>query len=423
MSEQTPTFKLTRWQAFFGAAFICAAAYVLWKARGTLAPVFIALILSYMLDPLVRRLSSRRLSRNTTILLLLLGVFAALVGILFYVIPTVVFEMQGLIQSLPGFGQKLVAFYYDVLHPWVNDRFNVNLPQYPEELQSLLAGRVEQFLPKAWNYLQTGLSGAFAGTMGILGWLLNIILIPFFMFFFLRDYEEVTFAIRRNVPPRYLAFLQTLFQDINQKLNGYFRGTLIVMSILMVYYTVGLRIIGVQMSVLLGILSGFLFIIPFVGIFIAFLLCLIVAILNWTGPMTLIYIGGLYVIGSLIEGWALTPNITGDQVGLSDWQVMLCVMIFGSLFGLVGIMLAVPVGAIIKVLLTYFFENYRETSFFTFLSEEAFTERLTPDTALPENYPSMEIDLEKMKQIAENQEKIEKKSEVEKSGGKTEGKI
>jgi predicted PurR-regulated permease PerM len=354
----------TRWKWF--AILVAAAVLIalIWRLSSVLQPVFFAGLLSYAAHPLVDRLERTRLGRRGAIaLVVVLGVSLVLLFLL-YLIPSVIEQVQSVVRRLPEIRAKLSQVYFDVVVPWASRTLRLDLPATADELGGLLGERGGEVMPLVWSTIRTGLAGALTGTVSVAGALLNILLVPFFSYFFLRDFNKFTRAVKELVPPRHRETAYSLLGEIDAQLQRYMRGAFTVFGILTVIYVTGLSIIGLKGAVALGVLSGLLFFLPYIGPMIAFVLSELIAVLNFGSWWVLLWIALLYLFATQLESWVLTPKITGGQVGLPGWQVILLVIIFASLFGVGGVIIAIPFGAVLKIVARRLRDAYLRSEFY-----------------------------------------------------------
>ncbi len=191
-----------------------------------------------------------------------------------------------------------------------------------------------------------------------------ILLIPLILFYFLRDWLTMAKNIELLLPLKGKKKIQEILSAINCSLSAYIRGQLNVCLLLSVYYGISLSILGVDLGVLLGILSSFSIIIPFVGVFISFSLTMIVSYFTFGMVNKLFYIIIIYLIGLIVEGYILSPKIIGDKIGLHPLWIIFAVLALGNLFGFIGIFFAVPIASIIKVLFLAAIDFYKSSKFY-----------------------------------------------------------
>ncbi len=362
--EKASSLKSFRIRLYAGlaiAALLLALIVYLWPL---LKPVFLAFFLAYALHPIIERFAHSRTQRMLAVVVVLFIFILVFLLFLLFFIPTLFAEVQTFIQNFPKYQKEIQTFYLDVLIPWFDENLEVQLPQYREDFQLLAGQRLKDVVPLIWSTIKTTVMGAFTGTLGVAGTLFYLFLIPFFLFFFLRDFDRFKKVAKEAIPYRTRPFVLPLILEIDETLARYFRGILIVMIVLTSLYITGLRLIGLEGAVAIGALSGILYVLPYVGPTIAYVIALIISLLNLKTGWTLVWISILYLLGTQLESWVLTPHISGEKAGLAAWQVILSVIVCASLFGVIGVIIAIPLGAVLKILAKRLFHLYKNSDFY-----------------------------------------------------------
>ena len=186
--------------------------------------------------------------------------------------------------------------------------------------------------------------------MGLVVTFVNLSLLPIFCFYFMRDWEEYGKSLIELIPPIFHKILFAIYKEVDVRLNAFVRGQLIVCSLMAILYSIGLMISGIEAGLSIGTLAGILFIIPYFGTAVGIILGLISALITYGFGMHMIYVLLVFGFVQTLESWLFTPYIVGDSVGLSPVVVMLSLLIGASILGLWGIALAIPVTAILSVL-------------------------------------------------------------------------
>jgi predicted PurR-regulated permease PerM len=324
-------------------ASLLLVAAIVYSLRVVLTPFFIALALAYLLDPLVDLLQRLRLPRSGAIAVLLLGVLGAVVAVGLVIYPTLRFQVETLAGELPRYIATVQAW----LTPFIK-RISQDPGRIQTLLQELLRG-VEGLPLQILSALSLVVGGALASLQGMLTVLLNVVVIPVATFYFLRDIDRMRAALPGFLPLTYRDWIMAKLTEIDALLSSFIRGQLLVVLILMVLYTLGLSLVGTPSSVLLGMLSGAASIVPFMGLVLGFLPCLLLTFLQYHDWQHLVGVVAVFAAVQAIEGNIITPKIVGERLGLHPVVVLLAVLVGGELFGFLGILLAVPATAVIKV--------------------------------------------------------------------------
>jgi predicted PurR-regulated permease PerM len=347
---------------------------LIYLLRSALSMLFIAATFAWLLDPVVDRLEARGMSRERGIMVIFGAGGLAITLAVLVLIPSVVTELENLTANLSLYGARLTETATDLklrLETWLERP----LPVSPEELfaEAKLAltssgadigGLVKDTVPSAGRLITTlgakALSGGFAFAVATL----NVLLLPIFTFYLLRDWDRLVAGVDQLVPPRHRAKVRSLAHQIDETLASFVRGQLTVCALLAVCYSVGLLISGVDLALVVGIVSGALFIIPYVGTLFGVVIASLLALLKFGVDWHLLAVWAAFGVSQLLEGFIFTPLIVGDKVGLHPLVVMVALIVGGNVFGLWGIFLAIPVTAAAQILFAEAMLHYRRSRFF-----------------------------------------------------------
>ncbi|MEP7276440.1 MAG: AI-2E family transporter [Betaproteobacteria bacterium] len=326
-------------------AWIVAAALVVVAALHWLGPVLtpflIGAILAYLGTPLVDRAQKRGVPRalSTLVVVLLMGLL--IVALFFVLVPLVQTEFTLAVQRLPALIEQLMQR----VMPWISERFGVE----PTFDIAALRDFVKQNAESAQQISLKLLSGVKAGGIILLSILVNLALIPVVMFYLLRDWRMIVERIDELTPRRWQHKLRVIAGDIDAVLAEFLRGQGMVMVVLATYYAIGLWMAGLDRAFSIGILTGMLVFIPYVGFGLGLILGVVAAALQWHGLPGFLAVLAVYGIGQLLENYVLLPFLVGDRIGLHPLAVIFALLAFGQLFGFAGVLLALPVSAALLV--------------------------------------------------------------------------
>lgn len=340
------------------AAVAAAAVWLVWILSPVLTPFAVAAILGWMGDPLVDRLELRGWSRNTSVAVVFFVMLLALVVVVLLLVPLIQDQVATLIQSLPRYQQWI----YAVAVPWLEGRFNVHIADYLDftHIWELLrsnwerAGGVARTL---WGYVSR--SG-----FALFGWMTNLVLIPVIAFFFLRDWDLIVGRVASMVPRDHIGTVSRLAAESSAVLGGFLKGQLLVMIILGVLYGAGLWAVGLDLGILIGLIAGLLTFVPYLGPTSGVAMGLIAALMQYGDWKHLILVSIVFGVGQVIESYVLTPKLVGDRIGLHPVAVIFAVLACGQLFGFLGMLLALPIAAVVNVLLRYAHERYTRSQLY-----------------------------------------------------------
>ena len=332
---------------FFAATAIFAL-WILQQIGDTLVPFVAALALAYLLRPLVARLERWKLSRAAAsgIVLVTAMVLMILAGIL--IVPQLLDELGDLIAKVVASAPQWRIWIEKTLFA-VLARF----PVEPQKLQSLLLQELPSRLQTLFSTLLQGVFNVTAAISGVLGQVVNVILVPVLTYYFMKDYQQGQEAIYARLPEARRDRLVALMNRADEMLSGFLRGQLLVMLAVGVLTALGLWIAGVPYALFLGGMAGLLNIVPVLGLYISLALALVVALFTPEPLGMAIRVAIVFVIVQGLEGAVLSPKIVGDRVGLHPVWVIMSVFVAAKFLGFIGLILGVPLAALLKVVLNF----------------------------------------------------------------------
>ncbi len=337
MAKQPLSLRHYLW--IVGAALVVF--FALRYLGAVLTPFLVGAILAYLGTPLVDMAERRGISRaiSTTLVVFCFGLL--LLALFLVLIPLVQAEVALAIKRFP----ELLANTTARIFPWIERTFGVVIAFDAETLKMLLSENMDE----ARDLSLRVLSGVKTGGLILLSVLVNLALIPVVMFYMLRDWNMMIERLDALVPRGWNTKVRTIATDIDVVLAEFLRGQLLVMLVLAAYYVVGLTIAGLDRAFAIGVLTGLLVFIPFVGFGLGLVLGVVAAILQFAGWPGFFAVLAVYAIGQLLEGYVLVPWLVGDRIGLHPLAVIFALLAFGQLFGFAGVLLALPVSAALLV--------------------------------------------------------------------------
>ena len=321
-----------------------------------LTPFLIGAILAYVGIPLVTWAERHRVPRTVGTLLVILVILLLILALLLVLIPLVQSEIGQLTRRLP----ELAANLYGHVAPWLRETLGIEVQLDLASVKELIA----ENLDSAQALTLKLLSGLKAGGTVVLGILINLVMIPVVMFYLLRDWNRIVAHVDGLLPRRWLPRVRIIALEIDGVLAEFLRGQLAVMGVLAVYYVVGLTLAGLQFALPIGILTGLLVFIPYVGFGLGLILGVLAALLQWSGWPGFIAVLAVYGIGQLLENYVLVPFLVGDRIGLHPLAVIFALLAFGELFGFAGVLLALPVSAALLVGLRHLRTTYIDSDLY-----------------------------------------------------------
>lgn len=330
---------------------IAAAAFmvVLWVLGDVVLPFIIGGAVAYLLDPVADRLERVGMGRvwatvSVSILMLILGTIATLL-----VLPLMVNQMLALANAAPDFARAMQST--------LSDRFPaLNDPNSVLRRTLLSIGDAVQ------SEGGTLIKGAMASALSIINTVTFIVIVPVVSFYLLMDWDSMIARIDALLPMDHAPTIRKLATEVDEVLSGFVRGQVTVCLLLGGFYAVALMIVGLEFGLVVGVIAGVLTFIPYVGTLVGGILSIGLALSQfWETPWLIAVVAAIFVVGQLVEGNILSPKLVGGSVGLHPVWLLFALSAFGTLFGFVGLMVAVPVAAMIGVLTRFAIRNYLDS--------------------------------------------------------------
>jgi len=352
--------KNTKILLLIALALISLSAALLYHSASVFLQLFIAFALAYMFNPAVNYLEKRNLSRILSIIIVFTTALLTITGFTAFLTVSISGELSNIQLNLPAYAQRL----YDITPPIVKSYLGIETPEKLSLRMADMLVQARNAAPDLVKPLLRFLQQAFSSTLGVILAILGYTIIPVYLFYLLADMPQLKQFLDSFIPDRFRATYSEKLTEVDTVLSGFIRGQLSVCAILAVLYSIGLYFIGIDLAIAIGTLAGITFIIPYVGTIIGILLSVIMATLKFHDFLHPLLCLGWFCIVQLIEGMVITPKIVGNTVGLHPLVTIVALLIGGQIFGLMGMLLAVPVTAIIQVFLRSLAEFYRNSEFY-----------------------------------------------------------
>jgi predicted PurR-regulated permease PerM len=325
---------------------------VTWVLRDVIFPFVAGLILAYLLNPLVTRLERWRIGRLMSSMIVAgLIVIAFSIGLILFV-PFVANQILDLIIALPAMVTRLQAFVTQEGAAFIE---RLGGPDAVQDVRTAIA----EIMKQASSWLGGILSSIWSGGEAIVNAFLLIVITPVIAFYLLIDWPRMTATIDSWLPRRYDDTIRLLWREMDHSIAGFLKGQLLVCLILGIFYAVALQIIGLDYGILIGLSAGLLSFIPYVGSLTGFLISTAVAVVQfWPEWWMIGAVMGVFIFGQLFEGNVLAPWVVGEATGVHPVWLMFALFAFGSLLGFVGLLLAVPLAAVVSVLGRFAIQRY-----------------------------------------------------------------
>jgi len=332
------------------------AVAVTYLLRAVVAPLFFAFLVAYALDPAVDKLERARIPRPVGAALIMFAIAAGLALLVIYGVPMFADQLRIAAAELPS---KLSGLE-SRLDPWLFQGLGVHLPHTMSEVFETFSGKLRDALPSTLNAVALALFG----TLSYVAVALSAFIIPVFALYLLIDFDRIVTSAAHLVPRRWRTEADDIAHEIHRTLGSYVRGQLTANIVLGALYATGLRLADVRFAVPIGVLTGMLAFVPYLGFLTGLTLALAMATLDWRGMGALAEVMIVMGIVQLLDGLVVTPRIVGRSVGLAPLEVILTMMAAASIFGFFGVLLAVPLGAVLKIIARRVVRTYLHSEFY-----------------------------------------------------------
>jgi len=348
---------VTTIQKSFSLLFLFVALVAVYFLQPILTPFLVGIVLAYLGDPIVDRFESAGLNRIFGVLIVFLVFLSILTGGLLIVIPVLFREISSLVRDIPHY----LSLLQNTAGPFMLDLFGVDPFQF--DTQSL-----KSQLAQNWQEAG-GLVGKIIGRITASGFVLvttiaNIALTPVVAFYMLRDWDKIMLRIRTMIPRDMVENVSALANECDEVLSAFLRGQMLIMILLGCIYALGLTLVGVKLAFLIGMLAGLASIVPYLGFIVGITVASIAAAFQFQDAIHLVYVAVVFGVGQMLEGMVLTPLLVGDRIGLHPVAVIFAVLAGGQLFGFVGVLMALPIAAVIMVFVRHLHDSYIQSEYY-----------------------------------------------------------
>lgn len=339
------------WLALF--VMFCVSVYAL---RSVLLPFVAGIIIGYLLDPLTSRFVKWGMNRTVATFVVLLLVVIVMVPVLVILIGIIDEQLGQFMAAVPQYLSSFVRKMEPVF-----DNLQQHFPALePDKIKEYIRSNIANGLKLFGSVLRNVISSGFA----IFNLLSLLLITPVVAFYMLRDWDQFIAKVKSLLPRQSKDSIIEQGREIDRTLSGFIRGQLSVCVLLGTFYSVGLFFVGLDLGVLVGFMAGIISFIPYVGSIFGFLVSIAIAFAQFDTMGPILQVVAVFAVGQFIEGNFLTPKLVGDNVGLHPVWVMFALLAGGVLLGFLGLMIAVPVAAIIGVLLRHAIDNYKKSSLY-----------------------------------------------------------
>ena len=333
-----------------------AAGWVAYELRNVLTPFLLAFLVAYALDPIVDVFERLKVPRPLGALVVFgvlscIFVFGGLYGFKYFREEFVEAGKQ-LPAQLEALAKKS--------EPWLWQEFKFKLPHNLKELFARYGASIKEHLPEAARWTGTVLFGTLSYAFVIL----SLLIVPVFAFYLLIDFDRIVERGGKLIPRRWQRQSFETLREIDVMVSGYVRGQLTAILILSALYATGLSIVGLRLAIPIGVLTGCMAFVPYLGFATGLILAVAMALLDWHSGAFVLQVTAVMLGVQVLDGLFITPRVVGRSVGLGPVEVLLAMAAAGTLFGFIGVLLAVPIGATAKIIIRRAVKSYQRSDFY-----------------------------------------------------------
>ncbi|CAM3669135.1 AI-2E family transporter [Paracoccus yeei] len=340
-------------QVWYWGGALAVLLLALWALGNQMMPFILGAAVAYLLDPVADRLERLGLSRTLAVVVITLVGVLIMVAVVLMLVPVLVRQTTQLVNTAPQMAEQLQQF--------LMSRF----PQVFAEGSTVNTALTNVGQRVSESGMQV-VSTVLGSVMGVFSLLALVVIVPVVAFYLLLDWDSMVARLDELLPREHADTIRGLARDIDRALSGFVRGQGLVILTLGTFYSVGLGLVGLPFGVAIGALAASLSFIPYVGVLIGGATAIGVALFSfWGEPVWIGAVVAIFAAGQFIEGNFLQPKIVGGSVGVHPVWLMLALTVFGTMFGFVGLLVAVPIAAALGVLVRYAVGRYKESALYT----------------------------------------------------------
>jgi len=344
-------------QVTFWVAALAVLVVLLWLLSGILLPFVAGMALAYVLNPVVGRLQALGLGRLVAIFVVISFFVLAFIFLLLLIAPILGSQLASFIENIPSYVQRLQALLTDPNKRWLNRLVGESLGGSNQAVGDLISQGV--------SWITAFLKSLWSGGRALVSLFSLMVVTPVVAFYLIYDWDRMLNAVDSWVPRPHQEIVRQLAREIDTVIAGFVRGQSAVCVILGAFYAVALTLVGLNFGLLIGLISGLISFIPYIGTMTGLVLSVGVAVAQfWPHWSWILVVLGIFLFGQFVEGNILSPKLVGESVGLHPVWVMFALFAFGYLFGFVGLLLAVPMAAAVGVLARFALKQYLASPFY-----------------------------------------------------------
>jgi predicted PurR-regulated permease PerM len=332
---------------FWLLTFLVLAA-VLWLLHDILLPFVAGIALAYVLAPLADRVERLGVNRTVAALIVVSVLVVALIALMLLLVPLLLQQGASLISHIPGYFKRIKELIVDPNFPWLNWLGSAETGKTASDLVGQVATWLLSFSYSLWT-----------GGKALVSFASVLIVMPVVTFYLIRDWHAMIDRVDSWIPVRQRETVRQLGREIDAAIGGFLRGQFGVCLVLGCYYAIGLMLVGLDFALLIGLIAGVITFVPYIGSMTGLMIAVSVAIAQfWPDWKRITLVVAIFLVGQFIEGNIVSPKFVGERVGLHPVWLIFAMFAFGYLFGFVGLLIAVPLGAAIAVLLRFGLRQY-----------------------------------------------------------------
>ncbi len=323
-----------------------------------LTPFIVAALLAYMGDPVADKLEAWGLSRTLSVVVVFFSIVLGLLLVFLFLIPVLETQIKTFVTMVP----RYIEFMVSTLAPYLQSKFGVD-PSVLEmdRLKELISSNWQETGGFIRNAVQTLSKSGFV----VLNWIANIALVPILSFYLLRDWDRMVAYVDDLLPRSIQPTIAKLAKESDEILGAFVRGQLMVMLGLGILYSLGLWLVGLDFALLIGLVAGLVSFVPYLGLVVGIGVAGTAILFQTHEPLDLLKVVAVFGVAQILEGTVLTPLLVGERIGLHPVTVIFAVLAGGQLFGFFGILLALPVAAVLAVIMRHIHDSYKHSQIYT----------------------------------------------------------
>ncbi len=342
-------------QVTFWLVTLVVLAAALWLLHDILLPFVAGIALAYVLAPLADRVERLGINRTVAALLVVSVLVVALIALMLLLVPLLLQQGSALISNIPGYFKRVKELIVDANLPWLNWLGAAETGKTASDLVGQVATWLLSFSYSLWT-----------GGKALVSFASVLIVMPVVTFYLIRDWHAMIDRVDSWVPVRQRDTVRQLGREIDAAIGGFLRGQFGVCLVLGCYYAIGLMLVGLDFALLIGLIAGVITFVPYIGSMTGLMIAVSVAIAQfWPDWKRITLVVAIFLVGQFIEGNIVSPKFVGERVGLHPVWLIFAMFAFGYLFGFVGLLIAVPLGAAIAVLLRFGLRQYFASPLYT----------------------------------------------------------